>query len=156
MLVSQVTAFLEQAYNVLNEHYFGGILPPVIITVQSSPKINGHYTKFDAWEQNNKGYREINLGAENLNRPIQCVIATLLHEMVHHFCDQQGIKDCSRDGVYHNKRFRDQAQQRDLIIDYDQRIGFSVTTPSYALVDFIEGQGWQGISMRGRLSGNID
>ncbi|NYB73770.1 SprT-like domain-containing protein [Sedimentibacter hydroxybenzoicus DSM 7310] len=147
MLVSEVTAFLEQAYNVLNQHYFGGILPPVIITVQSSPKTNGHYTKFDAWEQSNQGYREINISAENLNRPIQCVIATLIHEMVHHFCDQQGIKDCSRGGVYHNKKFKEQAQQRDLIIEYNPRIGFSVTSPSYALVAFIEGQGWQGIDL---------
>ena len=93
MLVSEVTAFLEQAYEVLNQHYFGGILPPVIITVQSSPKAYGHYTKFNAWTSNNSnsGFREINISAENLDRPIQCIIATLIHEMVHHFCDQQGI-----------------------------------------------------------------
>lgn len=146
MLISEITAFLENAYSVLNEHYFSGILPPVVITIQSSPKSYGHYTKFDAW-QGDKGYREINLGAENLDRPIQCVIATLIHEMVHHFCDLQGIQDCSRGGVYHNKRFREQAERRDLQIEYDPRIGFSITKPTYALVDFIEEQGWEGIDL---------
>ena len=36
---------------------------------------------------------------------------------------QYGIQDCSRGGAYHNKRFRDAAEQRDLHISYDSRIG---------------------------------
>ena len=73
---------LEHAYGVLNEEYFDGVLPPVVITVQSSPKAYGHYTTWDAWRQDEKGYREINLGAENLSRAIELTISTLLHEMV--------------------------------------------------------------------------
>lgn len=44
MKISEATAFLENAYVVLNNKYFGGQLPPVVITVQSSPKAYGHYT----------------------------------------------------------------------------------------------------------------
>lgn len=62
MRVSEITRFLEDAYNILNEHYFEGVLPPVVITVQSSPKTYGHYTTWDAWcSQDKKGFREINL-----------------------------------------------------------------------------------------------
>ena len=61
MKVSEVTAFLENAYNVLNEEYFNGELLPVVITIQSS-KANGHYTCWDAWSEKGNGYREINLG----------------------------------------------------------------------------------------------
>ena len=36
MRVSEITSFLEHAYGVLNEEYFDGCLPPVVITVQST------------------------------------------------------------------------------------------------------------------------
>ena len=116
MLISEITAFLEDAYTVLNDRFFDGELPRVIITVQSSPKAYGHYTLYDAWNEENTGYREINIGAETLNRPIGNVIATLQHEMVHHYCAMTGIKDTSRGGVYHNKRFRQEAELRGLVL----------------------------------------
>ena len=81
MRVSEITSFLEHAYGVLNDTYVEGSIPPVVITVQSSPKAYGHYTTWDAWRQDEKGYREINLGAESLSRPIENTIATLIHEM---------------------------------------------------------------------------
>lgn len=146
MKISEATAFLENAYIVLNNQYFGGQLPPVVITIQSS-KAYGHYTMWDAWHTDTDGYREINLGAETLDRPAEFTISTLLHEMVHHYCAVNGIKDTSRGGTYHNKKFKAECEKRDLIIDYDSRIGFSPTTPSKALMDFIEEQGWQGVNL---------
>ena len=147
MRVSEITEFLENAYGVLNMTYFEGSLPPVVITVQSSPKAYGHYTTWDAWRQDEKGYREINLGAESLSRPIENTIATLIHEMVHHYCAMAGIKDTSRGGTYHNKRFKAEAEKRGLVIGYDSRIGHSPTSPSDSLIAFIEGQGWTGIDL---------
>lgn len=148
MQISEITAFLENAYDVLNTAFFQGELPRVIITVQSSPKAYGHYTPWESWrEDGGQGYREINIGAEQLDRPIENVIATLVHEMTHHCNDLHGIKDVSRGGTYHNKSFKEQAELHGLIIDYDSRIGWSVTSPSPALVAFIEGQGWHGVSL---------
>lgn len=149
MQISEITAFLENAYVVLNEHFFQGELPRVIITVQSSPKAYGHYTPWESWREDGgqQGYKEINIGAETIDRPIENVIATLLHEMVHFYNDLHGVKDVSRGGTYHNKKFKEQAELHGLIIDYDSRIGWSVTSPSPALVEFIEGQGWHGVSL---------
>lgn len=56
MLVSEITAFLEQAYDVLNEEYFDSCLSKVVITVQSSPRAFGHYTAYEAWRENEDGY----------------------------------------------------------------------------------------------------
>lgn len=149
MQISEITAFLENAYVVLNDHFFQGELPRVIITVQSSPKAYGHYTPWESWREDGgqQGYKEINIGAEQLDRPIENVCATLVHEMVHFYNDLHGYKDVSRGGTYHNKRFKEQAELHGLIIDYDSRIGWSVTSPSPALVEFIEGQGWHGVSL---------
>lgn len=94
MKISEITAFLEYAYDVLNAHYFNSELTKVVITVQSSRRSYGHYTTYDAWADKNRGYREINISAETLDRPIENVIATLIHEMTHHFCDQKKYQEC--------------------------------------------------------------
>ena len=147
MQVSEITSFLEGAYGVLNQRYFEGELPPVVITIQSSPKAYGHYTPWDSWHDVTSGFREINIGAETLNRPVENTISTLIHEMVHHYCAVNGIKETSRSGTYHNQRFKEQAEKRGLIIDYNSKIGFSVTHPSDELISFIQEQGWQSVSL---------
>lgn len=148
MKISEITAFLEGAYEVLNGEYFDGMLPPVVITVQSSPKSYGHYTTVDVWhEGKNQSFREINLSAETLDRDIVSVIATLLHESVHHYCSINGIKDCSRSSVYHNKYFKAECEKRNLQIEYDPKIGWSITRPTVALLDFVQKQGWDNLEL---------
>lgn len=154
MSISEIVAFLEDAYDVLNQKYFEGALPKAVITIQSSPKAYGHFTPWDAWKENENGYKEINIGAETLNREIFSVLSTLVHEQVHFYCHINNIKDTSRSGNYHNKRFKVEAEKRGLIIGYDSKIGFSPTTPSPELIEFIKEQGWQGVDLarQGQLS----
>ena len=99
MQISEATAFLEEAYQALNVRFFQGTLPPVVITIQSSPKAYGHYTTWDAWHEGKEGYREINIGAETLDRPVSEIMSTMTHEMVHHYCAVNNIKDTSRNGT---------------------------------------------------------
>ena len=150
MQVSEITAFLEQAYDVLNERFFDGELTPVVITIQSSPHSHGHYTPWKSWVRGGEGYREINLSAESLRRPIESVIATLQHESVHHYCELNGIKDTSRNGTYHNKRFKTEAEKRGLIIDYDPSIGHSVTYPGPEIMELVREMGWENIDLSRR------
>lgn len=132
----RATGYLDKIFKLLNDEYFDGQLPKVVITIQSTPKAYGHFTCYDAWHCQDEGFHEINIGAGTLDRPIENVTATLLHEMVHEYCFVHGIKDTSRAGTYHNKRFKQEAEQRGLRIDYDSRIGFSITSPSEQLLDF--------------------
>ena len=100
MTVSQATKFLEDAFDVLNKEYFENALPKPIITIQSSPKTNGHFTTQEVWKdaQRKRSFYEINLSAERLNRPIANTIATLIHEMVHYYCqlNSMGRSACLR------------------------------------------------------------
>lgn len=147
MTISEITAFLESAYDVLNEKYFESALPKCAITIQSSPKAYGHFTTREVWQGGEEAARhEINLGAENLNRPLVNTLATLVHEMVHFFCHINEIKDTSRSGVYHNKRFKEEAERRGLIIEYDKKIGWSKTTPSPTFTQYVKKQ-WQGTAI---------
>lgn len=129
--------YLNRIFDLLNERYFESALSRPVITIQSTPKAYGHYTPYDAWSIDaENGMREINLGAGTLSRPIEHIVATLLHEMVHYYNDINGIKDCSRGGTYHNKAFRDKAVECDLLIDCHPTYGWTITNPSDALVEF--------------------
>lgn len=145
MTISQATAFLESAFSALNKEYFEDALPMPIITIQTSPKAYGHFTVNEVWMDRQKKLKshEINLGAEALDRPIANTIATLVHEMVHYYCHLNGIQDTSRGNTYHNKRFRDEAEKRGLLIDYDPKIGWSITQPAPALKSFCTAQHWR-------------
>lgn len=134
--------YLNKIFKLLNEEYFDNELEMPIITIQSTPKAYGHFTPWDAYRikesnGNIKGAVEINIGAGTLDRPIENVVSTLQHEMVHYYCYVKGIKDTSRGGQYHNKRFKAEAEKRALQIEYDGRIGWSITSPTEELIDFI-------------------
>lgn len=144
---SRTAGYLEKMFRALNDRYFTGQLEEPIITIQSTPRAYGHVTVGKSWRRGQENRHELNLGAGTLDRPIEHVTATLLHEMVHLWNIREGIQDCSRGGQYHNKRFRDAAIGRDLAINYDKRIGWSITEPTPELCDFIIEQGWTDIDM---------
>ena len=134
---NRAAGYLNTIFDLLNGHYFESALSRPVITIQSTPHAYGHYTKYDAWSiDGRKGVREINIGAGTLSRPIENVVATLLHEMIHYWNDQNSIKDCSRGGTYHNKHFKDAAEARDLLVCHSERYGWAHTLPSDALVEF--------------------
>ena len=134
---NRAAAYLNGIFDSLNDRYFESALSRPVITIQSTPRAYGHFTLYDAWSvDGDKGMREINIGAGTLSRPIENVVATLLHEMVHYWNDQHGIKDCSRGGTYHNKKFKKLAEACDLHIDHHPTYGWSITTPTDALVEF--------------------
>lgn len=135
-MISNDNLLLETAFNTLNKIYFNNELPEVAITIQSNAKSYGYITINKVWKDTEYDYHEINISAEHLNRNIENVMATLLHEMVHLYCMVNDIKDTSNGGRYHNKNFKHEAEKRDLIIEYAPVIGHSITTPS---VKFIEG-----------------
>ena len=134
---NRAAAYLNTIFDLLNARYFEGALSRPIITIQSTPKAYGHYTLYDAWSvDGDKGMREINIGAGTLSRPIENIVATLLHEMVHYWNDQHGVKDCSRGNTYHNRKFKELADSVDLAVAHHSTYGWSITSPSDALVEF--------------------
>ena len=82
---SRLAGFLEKLYDKLNTDFFDGVLERPVITIQSSSRSYGHYTLYDAWSVKGEGYKEINIAAGTLNRPIEYTVCTLLHEMCHQY-----------------------------------------------------------------------
>lgn len=135
MEMGKTITALESIFDKLNVLYFEGKLPRPVITVQTTPKAYGHCTTKKIWrtgEENGEGMYEINLGAEFINRPKENTCATLLHEMVHLYCTENGIADTCQKGRYHNKTFRDECVARDLDVEYDRANGYAHTSPTDA------------------------
>jgi len=134
---NRVAGYLNKVFDLLNERYFENTLSRPTITIQSTPKAYGHFSlKEDTWISKNGSTHEINIGAGTLARPIEEVIATLLHEMVHYFNYIQGVKDCSRGNTYHNKRFKERAEEKGLIVEYSEKYGWAHTFPSEETLSF--------------------
>lgn len=79
-----------------------------------------------------------NASAEYLNRPVASVIATLLHECCHLFAMENNIKDTSNNYRYHNKKFKELCEKRDLKISYNNSVGWSITEPTEKLIETIK------------------
>lgn len=140
-MLKNMQEVLELAFDVLNTVYFEGELPPIVITIMSSPRTNGHFTINREWRLNEERLNEINVSAEHLDRPIENIMATLCHEMVHYYCQINGIQDVSSNGRYHNKKFKEEAEKRGLIISKREYIGWSVTEPSEEFIEVIRSHG---------------
>lgn len=158
MNTSKIIDELYNIYNALNEEYFDDSLPEVFITLkQGKTKTKSVYGTFqrEAWSHkdgeeidedtgevkdivSSERIHEIAMSAEYLSRPLANLCATLCHEMTHLYCAVNNIEDTSNNGVYHNNKFKREAEKRGLIIEKADTIGWSVTTPSAQFINFIE------------------
>ena len=139
---NRAAGYLNKIFDLLNEAYFESTLSRPTITIQSTPKAYGHFSlREDTWISKLGGTHEINIGAGTLSRNIESVVATLLHEMVHYYNYVNGIQDCSRGNTYHNKRFKQAAEQRGLTVEHSEKYGWSHTSPTEELLDFVINNG---------------
>ena len=135
---NRVAGYLNKIFDLLNEEFFENELSRPTITIQSTPRAYGHFSlREDTWVSKLGGTHEINIGAGTLSRPIEEVVSTLLHEMVHYYNYERGVQDCSRGNTYHNRKFREEAERRGLLVEHSEKYGWSHTSPSDLLLDFV-------------------
>lgn len=134
---NRVAGYLNKLFDMLNEDFFSGELERPVITIQSTPRAYGHFTLYDAWSVKGEGTKEINIGAGTLDRPIEEIISTLVHEMVHYLNCLRNIQDCSRGGTYHNRFFKEAAEAHGLHVAKSEKYGWSITSPSDLLIEWI-------------------
>ena len=135
---NRVAGYLNKIFDLLNEEYFESELTRPVLTLQSTPRAFGHFTlREDTWVSKLGASHEINIGAGTLSRPIEEVAATLLHEMVHYYNYVKGVQDCSRGNTYHNRRFKEAAESRGLIVTRSEKYGWAHTAPGDDLLDFV-------------------
>ncbi|MET9486712.1 hypothetical protein [Nocardia sp. NPDC006630] len=124
-----VTA-LESAWAAIRSHHPD--VPEVVLTVGSgstggSDLTLGHFAP-DRWIRGEYELHELFIGGEGLQRGGADVLGTLLHEAGHGVAVTRGIKDTSRQGRWHNDRYRALGEELGLTLVHHPKIGWSVTT----------------------------
>lgn len=131
--MAELQAALQAAFNAINRDFYSGELEKVIITVKEGRKEDTLGTFYNAkeWVQNGKERHEINISANYIGqRTVEQTITTLMHEIVHLYNFQNNIKDTSRSGIYHNKKFKQTAEEHGLEVQFADNIGWSLTKPT--------------------------
>ena len=136
--MSRLTGELEKMFRLLNLDLFQGELPTPVITVIPTPKAYAHYVPYDIWDTKDMSRREINIASGTLDRPLENITASLVHEMVHMYNDViKHVQDTSNKGVYHNKLFKQEAESHGLIVTRTEKYGYSRTEPGEEIIDFL-------------------
>lgn len=152
---SRTAGYLERIFRAINQDSFGGEIEEPIITIMSTKGAYGHVTVGKVWKQKDEIRHELNICSDWLSRPIENVVATMIHEMVHLYNIQNGVQDCSRGGTYHNKKFKEEAEKHMLSISKDDKYGWTITSPTDELLEYILLQGWDDIQMERGLYGGF-
>jgi hypothetical protein len=100
----------------------------VLVIGASSLKKYGHFAP-KSWD-GDKGAQqhEIMISGESLKRGAEDTMATILHECAHALAVSRDIKDTSRQGRFHNKRFKVLGEELGIQLHEDKQIGWSPTT----------------------------
>ena len=108
-------------------------VPEVVITLgagsggRSRGLTYGHFHD-GTWQRGDARLPELFVGGEGLERGPVPLLGTLLHESAHGIAAARGIQDTSRQGRYHNERFRALAAEVGIDVEKDASIGWSVTS----------------------------
>lgn len=130
--ISEIVKKSEDMFDLLNARFYQGELarPAITVSPDGGRGAYGWCSVQEIWDASGKKYREINLCAEYLNRPIAEVAATMLHEMAHLYNILHEIGDTSNNGYYHNMKFKATAEAHGLRIEKHPKYGWTVTTLS--------------------------
>lgn len=132
---------LEKLFSSFNQHFYNNELCQPVITINpdTTRGAYGWCTSRKVWKDSeDSGHYEINICAEYLNRPIEEICQTLLHEMVHLWNSQNSVKDTSRFGYYHNKSYKEAAEKHGLLVEQTSSYGWNKTSLNKKTREFIE------------------
>lgn len=129
---------LEELYRLTNEKIFAThakkIELPVFVTIQSRGKRRAYgwcyiVPNWAASDGETRVAYELNIAAETLGRPLEDTYKTLVHEMVHLYNCQEGIKDTAARSDRHNKKFGATCSLIGLANCADESLGWTTHRP---------------------------
>jgi hypothetical protein len=135
---SAVVASLEQAWTAIRIHHPD--VPQVVVILGAGSEVRrglfkwGHFAAA-RWQVADTNRPEVLVSGEGLKRGGRAVLATLLHEAAHGLANTRGVKDTSRQGRWHNRRFAALAGELGLQVEVDPKTGWSQTSLTDQLAD---------------------
>ena len=127
--ISAVVRVLEDTWSAIRARH--GEVPAVVIIIASGTDrkqpVWGHHAP-GRWHTGHGQRAEIMISGEGLGRTPHDVLGTLLHEAAHALAAARGIKDTSRQGRYHNTKYKMLAEELGITVTFDPAIGWSITS----------------------------
>jgi hypothetical protein len=131
-MISGLVLYLEALWATLRDEH--PELPAAVVVVASGeegakiPKL-GHWGD-SRWTLREDGSKvgEVLIAGEALEEGADSVLHVLLHESAHALASAREIKDTSRQGRYHNQKYRDIAQEIGLHVEQCKTYGWTVTS----------------------------
>jgi hypothetical protein len=127
-MASQCAA-LEGCWNAIRDRH--PEIPAAVIvlgsgTSSTAPEVTmlGHFAAL-RWQHADTKLPEVFVSGEGLQRPVGDILVTLLHEAAHALADARGVKDTSRQGRWHNKKYAELATELGLTITQHPKFGWS-------------------------------
>lgn len=144
---NRAVQYLNKVFKLINAEFFNDALDMPTITVQSTAEAYGHITVSKVWT-NELGLmsHELNVSADYLDRPMENVVATLIHEGCHLYAMANGIKDTSNRGIYHNRRFKELAEERGLKV---RNMAGRLQSQQKELSNSVRNMDWEIFRLRG-------
>jgi hypothetical protein len=127
---SAVVAALEDAWTAIRGHHPD--VPQVVIILGAGSESRrglfkwGHFAAA-RWHVAGANRPEVLVSGEGLRRGAHQVLATLMHEAAHGIANTRQIRDTSRQGRWHNRRFATLAGELGLKVTQDKGTGWSQT-----------------------------
>jgi len=116
--------FFIQYYK-LDKEKFGNVM--ICLMNSGRKQAYGWHLK-DGWKKDGDTRRtELNICANHLNRPVEDILETLIHEIAHLQNSINGISDCTST-QYHNKKFKTSAESLGLIVEKMGSKGWAKTS----------------------------
>lgn len=127
---SEVVAVFERAWSAIRQRW--PETPEVVMllgsgVVNGQLRKNGHFSA-DRWNHVQGKRSECLIAGESLIRTAREIFGTLIHEAAHGINATRGIEDTSRQGRYHNKNYRDTAEEIGLEVEKMAPFGYCKTT----------------------------
>jgi hypothetical protein len=127
---ARLVAALEGAWLAIAERH--PQLPEAVVVIGAGSERRkglfkwGHFAAL-RWLHGERSLPEVLVTGEGLERSAEEVLGTLLHEGAHAVADVRGLKDTSRDGRYHNARYRSVAVELGLAVTQMPGLGWAST-----------------------------
>lgn len=119
--------FLQSLTAYFKKELFNDDLPPFIITLEKIRGAFGYATTRAIFKDNTLAYYQvaINFLLAKKNGNLEELADTLIHELIHLYCNKNNIKDVSNNGRYHNKDFKKLAEAKGLKTTQHKIYGFN-------------------------------
>ena len=145
----------ERFIQFLNSRFNLGIQEDLLILIhETNPNIKGFFrsvlcSKIWNGKQSHENKPFKRQDTEQDTKPLNSIVLsshtlqenpyeTLTHETAHYYNFINGIQDTSKNGKYHNKKFKTQAEKMLLEVEKDKQRGFAYTTETTAFKEMLK------------------